>query len=161
MSRRPQTRRRAQNGAALDMGLLPDLLGYHLRCAHVSVFQHFARSVGALEVSPPQLGALLLIEANPGISQSAVAEALRFDRSTLVQIVDRLEGRALVVRQSSIRDRRSHALALTPSGARLLARLKEQVQAHEAAIAHGLSPEDRAKLIALLARLHTPVAIDG
>ncbi len=149
-------RGRASDGEPIDLGLLPDLLGFHLRCAQVAVFQHFHHAIGAAEISPPQLGALLLIEANPGISQSAIAEALRFDRSTLVQIADRLQTRGLVVREPSASDRRSHALKLTPAGAKLLARLKEMVGAHEADVGAVLSPEERRVLISLLERLYSP-----
>ena len=151
-------RKKPRAGAAggLDMGLLPALLGYHLRLAHIAVFQNFGRTVGEADITAPQLGTLLLVEANPGVSQSAVAEALRFDRSTLVQIVDRLEGRGLVRREPSPRDRRSHALTLTAAGARLLVTLKELVHVHETEIAAALSEGERAKLIALLERLHSP-----
>ena len=138
------------------MGLLPGLLGYHLRVAHVAVFQNFGLTVGEADITPPQLGTLFLVEANPGVSQSAVAEALRFDRSTLVQIVDRLEGRGLLKRENSTRDRRSHALTLTAAGARLLVTLKELLRVHEAEIAASLSESERAELIALLERLHSP-----
>ncbi len=146
--------RSAGEGEPLDLGMLPDLLGFHLRCAQVAVFQHFHRAVGPAQVSPPQLGALLLIEANPGISQSAIAEALRFDRSTLVQIADRLEGRGLVVREPSASDRRSHALKLTPAGAKLLAGLKAQVRAHEEEVGAVFDADERRVLIALLQRLY-------
>jgi DNA-binding MarR family transcriptional regulator len=149
----PRRRGRA-GGDTLDLGLLPDLLGFHLRCAQVAVFQHFHRAVGMVEISPPQLGALLLIEANPGISQSAIAEALRFDRSTLVQIVDRLERRGLMVREPSASDRRSHALKLTAAGAKLLVRLKELVRTHEDEVGAVLSVDERRTLIGLLRRLH-------
>ena len=37
----------------IDMGLLPQLIGFNLRCAQVAVFQHFNRSAGAAEISPP------------------------------------------------------------------------------------------------------------
>jgi DNA-binding MarR family transcriptional regulator len=151
----PAKKRSKPAANPVDMGILPDLVGYHLRCAHVAVFQHFSRSVAQADISPPQLGTLLLIETNPGMSQSAVAEALRFDRSTLVQIVDRLEERGLVKRESSTRDRRSHALALTPAGAKLLVRLKEMLRAHESEIGAGLDAAERATLIRLLARLHS------
>jgi DNA-binding MarR family transcriptional regulator len=140
----------------LDTGLLRGLLGYHLRLAHVAVFQNFGRTVGEADISVPQLGTLLLIEANPGVSQSALAEALRFDRSTLVQIIDRLEGRGLVRRETSARDRRSHALTLTAAGSRLLVTLKGLVRLHEAEIAASLSEAERATLLALLERLHSP-----
>jgi len=139
---------------SIDMGLLPDLIGFNLRCAQVAVFQHFNRTAGSGEISPPQLGALILIEANPGISQSAIAGALRFDRSTLVQIVDRLEERGFVVREVSAHDRRSHSLKLTPVGAAALADLKQTTKAHEAHMTRMLSENEKAQLIDLLARLH-------
>jgi len=138
----------------IDMGLLPQLIGFNLRCAQVAVFQHFNRSAGAAEISPPQLGALILIEANPGISQSAIAGALRFDRSTLVQIIDRLEERGFVVREVSAHDRRSHALKLTPEGSTALAELKQLTSAHEDHMTHMLTADEKKQLIDLLARLH-------
>jgi DNA-binding MarR family transcriptional regulator len=163
MSRRERSRAAETGGAgettlardAIELGMLPRLIGFRLRSAQVALFQHFNRSLGTARISPPQFGTLVLIEANPGISQSAVAAALRFDRSTLVQIVDRLEGRGLVVRESSTRDRRSHALKLTPEGETLLAKLKSQVEAHEATFAAALSEQERATLLALLARVQS------
>jgi DNA-binding MarR family transcriptional regulator len=138
----------------IDMGMLPDLIGFNLRCAHLTVFQHFDATVGQENISAGQFGTLLLIEANPDISQSAIAEALRFDRSTLVQIIDRLEGRGLVNRHVAPQDRRSHALRLTDGGAALLGRLKEIALAHEAEVAGNLDAADRAQLIALLKKLY-------
>ena len=137
-----------------DMSLLPDLMGFNLRCAQVAVFQHFNQTLGEKNISPPQLGALALIAANPGISQSAVAGALRFDRSTLVQIIDRLEEKGLVVRQVSATDRRSHALQMTAAGQVLLGELKQLVAEHEDHMARHLGAEERKTLIELLQRVY-------
>jgi DNA-binding MarR family transcriptional regulator len=145
---------------AIDMGLLPQLIGFNLRCAQVAVFQDFSRSAGTAEISPPQFGALILIEANPGISQSAIASALRFDRSTLVQIIDRLQDRGFVVREVSASDRRSHALKLTEAGAQALADLKEVIAEHEERMTRALSPEEKALLLSLLTRIHQPPSSD-
>lgn len=146
--------RSSPRGATIDMGILPELIGFNLRCAQLALFQHFNATVGKENISAPQFGTLLLIEANPGISQSAVAEALRFDRSTLVQIIDRLEGRGLVVRRVSPQDRRSHALELTAEGMEFLAKLKTMAVAHEAEVAAHLDEAERAKLIELLTKLY-------
>lgn len=140
----------------MDMGILPGLLGFNLRCAQVVWFQDFNRTVGMHEISAPQFGTLLLIEANPGISQSAVAEALRFDRSTLVQIIDRLEKRGVVVREVSANDRRSHALRLTDKGTDLLRVLKRETERHEKDIARALTAAERDELIRLLIKVHSP-----
>ena len=150
--RAPRTRQRP--APRIGLGMLPDLLGFNLRCAQLSVFQHFAATVGEADISPPQFGTLLLIEANPDVSQSAVAEALRFDRSTLVQIIDRLEGRGLVARNVSATDRRSHALRLTDQGIAFLADLKKQALEHEADVAADLTDAERTQLIALLQKVY-------
>lgn len=141
-------------GDAIDMGLLPDLVGFNLRCAQVAVFQDFNRNTGDFGISPPQYGTLVLIEANPGISQSAIASTLRLDRSTLVQIIDRLESRGLVVREVSASDRRSHALKLTEAGGAAMAELNRLVAAHEARMTAALTGEEKKILVALLARIH-------
>lgn len=145
-----------ENAGALDMGVLGTLIGYHLRCAQAALFQHFDAALGDYELSPPQLGALFLIDANPGISQTAVAQTLRLDRSTLVQIVDRLEARDLLRRAAAIRDRRSHALRLTEPGKRLVAELADRTLAHEAEFTRALTAEERRLIVTLLVRLHTP-----
>lgn len=147
-------RRRRAAGPGTKMGLLGDMIGYHLRCAHAAYFQDFNAAFGAHDISGPQFGTLLLIEANPGLTQSAVAEALRFDRSTLVQIIDRLEARALVRRGASATDRRSYALELTRDGEALIDVLKSLATRHEDAFGAGLSQSERRNLVRLLGRLH-------
>jgi DNA-binding MarR family transcriptional regulator len=143
---------RRANG--LDMGGLGKLLGFHLRCAQVAAFESFKDYLRPHGISPGQLGTLYLIAANPGASQSAVADALLFDRSTMVQIIDHLEERGLVVREPSAHDRRSHALQLTPRGARLTEELAAVVKRHEDEIGRGMSAGERRTLIELLARVY-------
>ena len=150
----PKTKKSDSDRIEINMGLLPNLIGFNLRCAQLTLFQHFSNSVGREGISAPQFGALLLIEANPDISQSAVAEALRFDRSTLVQIIDHLEGRGLVVRNVSPTDRRSHALRLTDEGVSELTMLKDLALQHEADVTTGLSEAEQTQLISLLAKLY-------
>ena len=49
-----------------------------------------AEAMGADRVSPGEFGVLVLIEANSGINQTALAAAVGADRSTMVPILDRL-----------------------------------------------------------------------
>lgn len=137
----------------LSFGRLSSLIGYQLRRAQVAVFQHFGEAFAALELTPGQLGALLLIHANPGLSQSALGGALGVDRSTVVPLIDGLEARGLVIRAPSPHDRRSHALRLSPAGSQLLTKAEARVREHEAAIAHRLSDAERRTLVELLGRI--------
>lgn len=140
---------------ALSRGLLPELLGYRLRRAQAAVFEHFARTVGAAEeITPGLFGMLQVIAANPGLSQSRLAEAMAVDRSTIVNVIDRLEALGLVARAPSARDLRSYALAPTRKGRLALARMEARVLRHEAEVAAALTPGERRTLMRLLARLY-------
>jgi DNA-binding MarR family transcriptional regulator len=137
----------------MDFGFLTGLIGYQVRRAQVAVFQHFVEAFRTLDLTPGQLGALALIHANLGLSQSALGAALGVDRSTVVPLIDRLEARGLVVRAPSPKDRRSHALQLSPAGVDLLRQAEAAVRAHEAVIAGRLSDAERRMLIDLLSRI--------
>ena len=134
----------------LKPGVLAGLLGYRLRLAQQAVFRDFAASVA--ELSPGRVGILLLLEANPGVTQGRLAQAVSLDRSTMVGVVDMLEGRGLIERRRGA-DRRTNGLWLTPEGRAMVARLKRRIQAHERRVAARLSPQERAQLLALLAKL--------
>jgi DNA-binding MarR family transcriptional regulator len=134
---------------------LGGLLGYVLRSAQVRVFQDFAASLDDLGLTPGQLGALLLIEANSGLSQTELGTALGIDRSSVVPLIDKLQARNLVRRLVKPSDRRTHALELAEDGVALLRRLDPRLEAHEHRIAAGLSPEERRALMDLLSRVAT------
>jgi DNA-binding MarR family transcriptional regulator len=138
---------------ALDFGLLPELIGYHLRRAQVHLFADFARTMAEAQMTPGQFGVISLIGANPGLTQSALSRAVGIERSTMVAVIDTLQGRGLVERRPSPVDRRSYALVLTPDGTVLLDRLTPLVRAHERNVARRLSAADKDKLIELLTKL--------
>jgi DNA-binding MarR family transcriptional regulator len=134
----------------LNPGALPQLLGYRLRLAQQAVFRDFAASVQGL--SPGRVGLLIYLDANPGVSQSRLAEAARRDRSTMVGVLDQLEGRGLVERRQG-RDRRTNGLWLTRAGRRLLGRALRAIAAHERRIASRLSAAERRQLLELLGKI--------
>jgi DNA-binding MarR family transcriptional regulator len=134
----------------LKAGILPELIGYRLRLAQQAVFRDFAAQVG--ELSPGRAGMLLLIEANPGVTQGRLAEAVRLDRSTMVGVVDVLEERGLIERRRG-RDRRTNGLWLTRAGRSLAMRLRRRIARHERHVAARLDEAERAQLLALLEKL--------
>ena len=134
----------------LQPGALAGLLGYRLRLAQQAVFRDYASSVG--EVSPGRAGILLLVDANPGVTQSRLARAVHLDRSTMVGVIDMLEGRGFLERRRG-EDRRTNGLWLTRAGRALIVRLKQRIEAHERRVAARLTVAERAQLIALLEKL--------
>ena len=136
-----------------DYDLLPGLIGYNLRRAQTTVFLDFSKSLQDCKITPGQFGVLVLIEANSGLNQTRLGNALGIDRSTVVAVIDRLEKRGLVMRTPAPADRRSYALRLSDQGAALLRRARGLVADHEQRIAQDLNPAEQQQLIALLSRL--------
>ena len=139
----------------LKLDLLPGLIGYQLRLAQLAVFGDFAAELKEYDISPGRFGVLVLISANPGMTQSLLAAATQLDRSTMVAVIDQLEKRGLVERRDSPTDRRSNALVLTAEGEKLLKQLKRRVKHHEARIAAAMTPAETETLVALLTRIRT------
>jgi DNA-binding MarR family transcriptional regulator len=141
---------------SLDRGLLPSLLGYMLRRTQSAVFSDFAATFSRAgeALTPGEFGLLVLVDRNTGLSQMALARALGIDRSTLVPILDRLQGRGFLMRHRSPTDGRTHALVLTPAGEKALARFARLVRMHEKRIAAALSGAEIRTLIELLDKVH-------
>ena len=106
-------------------------------------------------LSPGRLGIMVLIDANPGLTQSRLAEAVRRDRSTMVAVLDELEGRGLIERRRG-EDRRTNGLWLTRTGKNFLAGAMRRVYAHERRFAARLTARERTQLFDLLERLAAP-----
>ena len=132
---------------------MPRLLGYNVRRANVKYFQNFGDIVGDHDVTPGQFGVLAIIDANPGLNQSELGQAMGVDRSTVVAVIDRLEGRGLVVRDPSPKDRRSYALRLSDTGARFLQELVPVVEQYDRQAAKALTDKEVETLVDLLRRL--------
>jgi len=147
------TKRPAAAVKELSYGLLHGLVGYQLRLAQLALFRDFSESFAEFEVTPGIFGALVIVEANPGLKQNELSRAINLDRSTVVAVVDKLEQRKLVERRVLPNDRRSNALWLTADGAKLLKQLKTRVAAHEKRLVRHLSAAERDTLVALLEKI--------
>ena len=141
----------ARNGqAGIDLGVLEQHLGYLIRRFQVWVFQDFIRTLESIDIRPAQYSVLVVIGANPGLSQSDLADTLGIERARLVRLLDRLEKRGLTQRLPSPRDRRSHALQLTAEGQRILKRAKALATIHGARLAEKLGSEPRVAMLDFL-----------
>jgi DNA-binding MarR family transcriptional regulator len=141
---------RGRNAADVDVGALSAHLGYLLRRAQVWTFQDFIRTFAPLDIRPAQYSVMQVISANPGISQTLLADALGIERARLVRLLDALEGRGLTRRSRATVDRRAHQLRLTAKGSALLKRLSALAREHEARLGRKVGPRNRDMLLRLL-----------
>jgi len=150
----------AAGGRGPDLGRLEHSLGYVLRRAQLAVFKSFQSAFRSVDITPAQLSVLIIIERNPGLTHTQVADALGIKRANFVALFDKLETRRLVQRGPAA-DRRSHALHLTPRGQALLKRLHAISAEFEAKVSAPLGAEGRETLFRLLNALIMPLEGNG
>jgi DNA-binding MarR family transcriptional regulator len=105
------------------------------------------------EVSSVQYAALAVLERMPGASQSELGAELDLDRSTIADIVSRLERRGIIERSPHESDRRRYSLRLTAAGRAEVDQLRPLVVEANANLTAGLSAEEVATLRTLLQRV--------
>jgi len=143
----------ARPHAEVDLGMLPDLIGFMLRRAQIAVFQEVFPLFAEVDIRPAQFSVLVVIERNPGLTQSQVSAALGIKRTNFVALLDSLEQRGLAERQAAAGDRRSHALHLTDHGRTVMRRLRQLVDIQERRLIGRIGESGSRQLIGLLHRL--------
>ena len=154
----PASDRGRRKGRATELGALNDHLGYFVRRLQVWIFQDFVRTLAPFDIRPAQYSVLVVIEANPGLSQADLADTLGIERARLVRLLDELEKRGFTRRMASPSDRRSHALFLTRDCGQKLKRIKALAAAHEARVEAFLGADARAPMLAALKGLGATLA---
>jgi DNA-binding MarR family transcriptional regulator len=154
MSGKPIARRKpVARVAGIDYLDLDQHLGYMLRRAQVSAFEAFHRATAGAGITPPRFTALVILQANPGISQSTLGEVLGTARSGAMLLTDWLEAQGLAERRHRPDDGRAWGLYLTGKGQRLIERLRRRVRTYDHRFAERIRPGERRELLRLLEKL--------
>jgi DNA-binding MarR family transcriptional regulator len=103
----------------------------------------FAERISAIDMTPPQAGLLRAIASDPGQSQQALSRHFGLLPSRVVAFLDELEERGYVERRRNPRDRRLHALHLTPLGEKMMKQLSTLAREHEQELTAGLNGHQR------------------
>src|ERR1700760_621603 len=124
--------------------------GYLFRRMQQIAVAIFVEECKAYDLTPVQYAALIAIHTHPGIDATRLSAVIAFDRSTLGNVIERLEAKKLIERNPSPEDKRVKLLTLTRAGAALLRDIMPSVDRAQARMLQPLKAADRKTLMALL-----------
>jgi DNA-binding MarR family transcriptional regulator len=127
--------------------------GYLFRRMQQIAVSIFIEECRACDLTPVQYAALVAIHTHPGIDATRLSAVIAFDRSTLGNVIERLETKALIERKPSRGDKRIKLLYLTRAGAALLREIMPSVDRAQARMLQPLKATDRKTLMVLLTQL--------
>lgn len=127
--------------------------GYLFRRMQQIAVAIFVEECRARDLTPVQFAALVAIQTHPGIDATRLSAVIAFDRSTLGNVIERLEIKQYIERKPSDEDKRIKLLHLTRAGAALLRDIMPSVDRAQARMLQPLKPSDRKMLLALLTQL--------
>lgn len=127
--------------------------GHLIRRAQQIAVAIFIEECAAFDLTPVQYAAMVAIQENEGIDATRLSAQIAFDRSTLGNVLERLETRGFVERYPSPDDKRIKLLKLTAQGRSVTRRAEAGVRRTQERILAPLAPKDRRVLLDLLAQL--------
>jgi MarR family transcriptional regulator, lower aerobic nicotinate degradation pathway regulator len=123
------------------------------------------RALQPLGLTVKHFGVMTFLRGETGVdreggplSQQAIGERLRIDRTTMVALIDDLEQAGHVKRERNPADRRAYVITLTAAGKKAQARAEEAVDAHARGFFRRLTEPEQQELHRLLERLIAPSA---
>jgi MarR family transcriptional regulator, lower aerobic nicotinate degradation pathway regulator len=127
--------------------------GHLIRRLQQISFAIFVDQARKFEITPVQFSAIFAIDNHPGIDQTALCNIIAFDRSTIGDVVTRLEKKRLIKRRSGSLDRRTKSLHITPRGRRLLRDIEPAVAATQRLILAPLKAGEHSAFMRMLKQL--------
>ena len=115
--------------------------------------ESFSSAVGDTAITARQVQVLAAIDATDGPSQTTLVNMTGVDRSTLADIVRRLQKNKLIERRRSKVDARAYVVKLTEAGKQALASGMPALFSVEKSLLANLPAKERSDLLAMLAKM--------
>lgn len=130
----------------------PELLaapGYVARRLYQAYLAAWVRTVDS-NVTGPQFAVLVVVNKHPGEDQGSLAHIAALDRSTMADVVRRLEERGLLARETAPNDGRRKLLYLTEAGEQTLAEVNRRARELDVKLLQGKKAADTRRWLAEL-----------
>lgn len=129
---------------------MPGHLIRRVQQIHSAIFAEECAKFGLTSV---QFAALTAIAANAGVDATRLSALIAFDRSTLGDVLTRVEAKQWIVRKPCPSDKRIKLLWITEQGADLLRQVEPVIGQVQHRLLAPLRPKDRSVFVRLLAAI--------
>lgn len=130
-----------------DLAAMP---GHLIRRLHQISMAIFAEECAEHGLTSVQFAALSVVQDHPGVDATRLSALIAFDRSTLGDVLERLEAKGWLQRSPSPQDRRVKLLHLAPAGAAVLDEVQQNVLRVQHRLLAPLPAADRAEMMRML-----------
>jgi MarR family transcriptional regulator, lower aerobic nicotinate degradation pathway regulator len=113
----------------------------------------FVAECEALDLTPIQYASLTVIRDVPDLDVTRLSSLVALDKATLAKVIERLEAKGWIVRESSGQDKRIKLLRITPKGRKVLTAAEPRVRRCQRRIMAPLAEADRRSFMKMLERL--------
>ncbi len=124
--------------------------GHLIRRSQQIAVAIFMDETADFDITPVQYAALLAVSEFPDIDVARLSDLVALDRSTLGNVVERLEIKGWLERRPADTDKRSKLLRLTSAGRTLLKAVSPGVQRAQLRILSPVPKADRERFVSLL-----------
>ncbi len=136
---------------SVDQSSLHHLLGYHMAQADIPAKAAYYKYIGdPLQLRHVEFTILMLVKANPGVTQKQLSQTLAVSAPNITLLLDRLEDKGWIERVRSDADRRVQHVQLTAAGVALARQSHELSLDCEREMLRHLTPGERLLLLELL-----------
>lgn len=127
--------------------------GFLLRRLHQIYVSIYLQECAAFGTTPVQTSVLQVLLVRPGVDQVSLAADIGIDRTTMSNVLSRLEGRGLVRRETDEQDRRIRTTFLTEEGQALIVEMQDALDRAHRRLIDPLPVETRTEFVQQLIRL--------
>ncbi|HAA08329.1 MAG: MarR family winged helix-turn-helix transcriptional regulator [Syntrophomonadaceae bacterium] len=133
---------------------LEQCVNFALTKAQNIVHQFFKARLAPYGITPGQYGVLKCLWDEDGLTVKKLAERMYLDSSTITGLLDRMENKGLIKRQSSPSDRRALSVVLTPAGKALQEPVTQAIIDANQAVLKNMSEEEADSFLNILLSLN-------
>lgn len=113
----------------------------------------FSEEMRSIDLTPRQFAVLQVVGSREGLSQTDLVEETGIDRSTIADIVRRMQRKGLLKRRRTKSDARVYAVSLTDKSKKLMQKAGPAARRADERLLAPLSPAERGRLDKYLTRI--------